>query len=174
MATEYRRMLLTGGPTTGVWENLTADQAQHLILRPVHVGELGDPRNDLQCYLERRENGGPWTTYSYFAGANEMWVKARLMEIQRLEGDVRRLRERAQGITDGAGAQVQGARNRITQAEGDLQVALESEKHDKAAARDLQKQAEKVEAQIAPLRREIDLTPPAPVASPDELETAKT
>ena len=166
-------MLLAGGPTIGLWENLTADQAQHLILRPVHVGEVGDPRNDLQMYVERRVDGGPWTTYSYFAGANEMWVKARLMAIERLENDERRLRERAQGIAGAVGADVQGCKNAIAAAEEALKAALVREKEQRAIARDLQKQAEGVARTIAPLRRELEGTPPAPVAA-DELEAAKT
>ena len=161
------------GAESGRWEVLGEDEARRLEVGPSGgVGALGDQRADGGQYLERRLDGGAWTTFSYWPGAIDFWVRSRLTAVETLENDRRLVSNRAQGILDAAGAGVQAARNRIAQGEVDLKAALESEKQDKAIARDLQKQAEAVEAQIKPLRRELDGVPPAPVASAEAVEAA--
>jgi len=166
--------MLLGGPTMGHWEVLGEDHARRLGAPPAGgVGAAGDERADSGQYLERRVDGGPWSTWSYFVGAADFWTRARLMAIEQLENDERRLRERAQGIAGAVGADVQGCKNAIAAAEEALKAALVREKEQRAIARDLQKQAEGVARTIAPLRRELEGTPPAPVAA-DELEAAKT
>lgn len=166
MAIEYRRMLLFG-PEMGRFEVLGEDHARRLEAPPAAgVGAVGDERADNGQYIERRVDGGPWVAWSYFAGAADFWFRARLMAIEQIENDVRRLRQRAQAIADAAGADVQGCKNAIAAAEGDLKVALVREKEQRAIARDLRGQVEKVEAQLAPLRRELDKAPPAPVEAP--------
>jgi hypothetical protein len=164
--------MLLFGPEMGRFEVLGEDHARRLEAPPAAgVGAVGDERADNGQYIERRVDGGPWVAWSYFAGAADFWFRARLMAIEQLENDERRLRERAQGIANAAGADVQGARNAIANAEAALKAALAAEKEQRAIAHDLQKQAGKVEAQLAPLRRELEGTPPVPA---DELEAAKT
>jgi len=172
VAIEYRRMLLFG-PEMGRFEVLGEDHVHRLLAFAGGVGATGDQRADAGQYLERCEDGGPWQTFSYWPGAIDFWGRSRLMVIERLANDERRLRERAQGVADAAGADVQSARNAIANAEAALKAALAVEKEQRAVARDLQQQAEAVARTIAPLRRELEGVPPAPAAA-EELEAAKT
>ena len=165
--------MLLSGPEQGRFEVLGDDHVHRLLAFTGGIGAVGDQRGDSGQYIERREGDAPWQTFSYWPGAIDFWTRARLMAVQTLENDKRLLNNRAQGIADGAGADVQGCKNAIAAAEEALKAALVREKEQRAAARQLQQQAKQVEAQLAPLRRELDGAPPAPVPA-DELEAAKT
>ena len=165
MAIEYRRMLLFG-PEMGRFEVLGEDHVHRLLAFAGGVGATGDQRADAGQYLERCEDGGPWQTFSYWPGAIDFWGRSRLMVIERLANDERRLRERAQGVADAAGADVQGCKNAIATAEAALKAALATESGQRIIARGLLKDAEKVARTIAPLRRELEGVPPAPVEAP--------
>ena len=95
-----------------------------------------------------------------------MWTKSRLMAIQRIENDVRLLREKAQRLTDAAGADIEGCKAAISNAEAALKTAVAAEKEQRQLARGLLKDAEKVAEPLAGLRRELDKAPPAPVEAP--------
>ena len=165
--------MFLSGPYSSKWEALSDDQAAAILAFAGGVGALGDQRADPGQYLEERRDGGPWATFSYWPGAADFWTRARLMAIERLENDRRLLTEKANRIADAAGADVQGCKNAIAAAEEALKAALAAESEQRAISRTLLKDAEKVEAQLAPLRRELEGSPPAPVAA-DELEAAKT
>jgi hypothetical protein len=164
MTTEYRVMTLGGG-LQGRWNYLTPEVAERLLSQGNGVGSLGDQRADPGSYWEFRTDGGPWRTFSYWAGATEFWIRSRLLEVERLNGDERVLRRQAQGLRDGAGATIQGIRNQIAAAEEALKVALEQEKRDKAEARDLEGKADAVAALIPPVQREVDRGVPEPVTA---------
>src|SRR5439155_13727608 len=103
--------------------------------------------------------GGPWRTHSYFVGAADMRARSRELAVERLENDERILRRDAQALRDGAGATIEGYKNQITTAEAGLRQALEDEKRDKASARDLERKADAVRAEITPIERELDRAP---------------
>src|SRR5207249_4468960 len=115
--------------------------------------------NDFQQYWEKREDGEPWQTFSYWPGALDFWARSRLLVVERLANDERILRRDAQSLRDGAGATIEGYKNQIAAAEVGLRQALEDEKRDKARARGLERKADDVRTQIAALRREIDRAP---------------
>jgi len=123
VAIEYRRMLLFG-PEMGRFEVLGEDHVHRLLAFAGGVGATGDQRADAGQYLERCEDGGPWQTFSYWPGAIDFWGRSRLMVIERLANDERRLRERAQGVADAAGADVQSARTAT--AKGSVYMSAET------------------------------------------------
>ena len=156
--TEHRRMLLSG-PESGRWAPIDAETAERMLKTPYGIGGIGDQLADVGQYWEERKNGGAWTTLSYWPGAIDFWRRARLMLVERREGDERLLREKAQRLRDGAGAAIEGIKNQIAAAEAALKQALEDEKRDKADAKGLDKQADVVRADIDALRREIERAP---------------
>jgi hypothetical protein len=148
---EYRRTF-TAGQGAGHWETLPPEIAEVV---PTHgAGSLGDIRNDVGQFLERRANGGDWETFSYWRGAADFATRARLEVIARMENDHRHLAEKGQRLIDNASAEVQGARDAISAGEQRLTDALAKEKADKDTARDLHRQAKMTSDQIAILRRE--------------------
>src|SRR2546428_1566806 len=162
MAIEYRRMLLFG-PDAARWEYPAPEVAERLLASPsAGIGSIGDQRNDAQQYWESRTNGGTWKTESYWPGSIDFWRRARLMAIERLKNDERLLREKAQRLRDGAGATVQGYRDQIAALEDAIQRAEADGKRDKADARELDKKADEVRAQITPIEREIERGAPEP------------
>ena len=114
--TEHRRMLLSG-PESGRWAPIDAETAERMLKTPYGIGGMGDQLADLGQYWEERKNGGAWTTLSYWPGAIDFWRRARLMLVERREGDERLLREKAQRLRDGAGATIEGIKNQIAAAE---------------------------------------------------------
>ena len=174
MTTEYRRMML-GGPDQGRWEEISAEVAERLLAAPIYgIGSIGDQRADPGQYWEKREDGEPWTTHSYFVGAADMRARSRELAVERLENDERILRRDAQGLRDGAGATIEGYKNQIAAAEAGLKQALEDEKRDKASARELERKADDVRTRIAALKREVDrgTGTNVPVIPPPEPATA--
>src|SRR6266487_869159 len=164
MTIGYRRMLLFG-PNAAVWEYPAPEVAERLLASPsAGIGSIGDQRNDAQQYWESRTNGGTWKTFSYWPGAIDFWVRGRLMVVERLANDVRLLGEKAQRLREGAGAAIQGYRDQIAALEGAIKAAQEDEKRSKAEARELDKKADAIRAEIAPIEREIERGAPETVS----------
>jgi hypothetical protein len=152
--TEYRRMLLSG-PDQGRWEYVQPEVAERLLSLHNAVGEVADQRSDSQQYWESSANGGAWRTHSYWPGAIDFWMRARLLAIERLANDERLIREKAHRVREGAGATIDGCKQAIAAAETALRQALADEKRDHADARALDKKADAIRAQITPIEREV-------------------